>query len=279
MLHTSLLINGILYSTEALFKLNNQHIDKLMACERDLLCKVWDCPRTVPTEALYIEGNITPLKFILIGRRLMFYWTILNKPKHELVRQVFDAMSEFPRNKEDWLSLVKQDLRYLEIDFSDSYIQLMTKCEFQKLVKTKIKDRKREYLKGLQDKHSKTKRLTVENSSQAYLSTKLLSTSQKQFLFLLRCKMTKNKSHFKNQFPNLICRLCLDVNSEESLIHFCDCSFIKQHIPEISHVSVDDIYGEIDDQVKAVEVFMKIFLYIEEAQKDQAHTKCASCTD
>ena len=63
------------------------------------------------------------------------------------------------------------------------------------------------------------------------------------------------------------------------VIHFCDCSFIKQHIPDISHVSVDDIYGEIDDQVKAVEVFMKIFLYIEEAQKDQAHTKCASCTD
>ena len=98
MLHSSLLINGILYSTEALFKLNNQHTDKLMSCERDLLCKLWDCPRSVPTEALYIDGNITPLKFILMGRRLMFYWSILNKPKTELVRQVFDAMSEFPHS-------------------------------------------------------------------------------------------------------------------------------------------------------------------------------------
>ena len=155
----------------------------------------------------------------------------------------------------------------------------MTKYEFRKLLKSKIRERKREYLKSLQDQHTKTKRLTIGDSAQQYVSTKLLSTSQKQFLFLLRCKMTKNKSHFKNQFPNLICRLCLDVNSEESLVHLCDCPFIKQHIPEISNVSVDDIYGEIDDQVRAVHTFMKIFLYIEETQKYQAHTKCASCTD
>ena len=37
MLHSSLLINGILYSTEALFRINNQHIEKLMSIERDLL--------------------------------------------------------------------------------------------------------------------------------------------------------------------------------------------------------------------------------------------------
>ena len=99
-----------------------------MSIERDLLCKLWDVQRTVPTEALYIEGNITPLKFILIGRRLMYYWCILNKPKNELVRQVFDAMSEF--SSSSWKNQVKQDLSYLEIDLSETYIQLMSKYEF-----------------------------------------------------------------------------------------------------------------------------------------------------
>ena len=78
MLHSSLLINGILYSTEALFKLNNNHIKKLMACEKDLLVKIFECERSVPTEALYIDSNITPINLILIGRRIMYYWCILN---------------------------------------------------------------------------------------------------------------------------------------------------------------------------------------------------------
>ena len=142
----------------------------------------------------------------------------------------------------------------------------------------KIKIKKHDFLKSLQERNSKTKKLVIEDFQKAYLSSKHLSTSQKRFLFSLRCKMTINKSHFKQKFANLVCRLCLDANSEESLSHLCDCSFIKQHVPEISTVSVDDIYGGIDDQIKAVNIFMKVFTYIKETEQDQAHTKCASCT-
>ena len=74
--------------------------------------------------------------------------------------------------------------------------------------------------------------------------------------------MTPNKSNFKNKFTTLVCRLCCEENSEESLSHLCDCYFVKQHVPEISNVSVKDIYGGINQQIRAVQVFMKVFKYI-----------------
>ena len=95
----------------------------------------------------------------------MYYWCIFNKPSSELVRQVFDAMSEFPTNH-DWISSIKQDLEYLNIDLSETCIQLMSKYEFRKYLKSKIKDKRYDYLKSLQDTHSKTKRLVIDNSPQ-----------------------------------------------------------------------------------------------------------------
>ena len=80
MLHSSLFISGILFDMEALVNIKSKHIDQLMACQKDLLCSIFKCPRTVPTEALFIESSVTPIKFTLMGRRVMFFWTILNKP-------------------------------------------------------------------------------------------------------------------------------------------------------------------------------------------------------
>ena len=240
--------------------------------------KICDCPKTVPTEALYIDGNITPVKLIITGRRLMYYWNILDKPRTELVRQVFDAMCEFP-SKGGWLELVNCDLKLLDIDLSESCIKLMTKHEFRKIVKTKIGYKRQFLLKELQGQHSKTRGLTIDDTVKSYLTYKLLSTPEKRLLFNIRCRMTRNKSNFKNKFSNLICRLCLVDNSEESLIHLTVCSFVKQHIPEVSRVTVDDIYGELGDQIRAVKIFSRILGYIEYIEQDQEHKTHALCTN
>ena len=130
----------------------------------------------------------------------------------------------------------------------------------------------------MQSKHTKTKKLTLEDKPKEYLTSNLLSLSLKQFLFLLRCNMTKNKTNFKQMFLDLSCRLCLDENSEESLLHLSVCPFVKQHVPEISNIAIYDIHGEIDKQTRAAQIWKNIFSYIEEIETYQEHTKCASCT-
>ena len=112
----------------------------------------------------------------------MFYWCILNKPSTELVRQVFDAMSEFSASA-GWLKLVQDDLKYLNINMPENYIKLMTKYEFRKLVRSQIRLKRFEYLSSLKGIHSKTRNLEIDDSPKAYLSSEILSTSQKQFLF------------------------------------------------------------------------------------------------
>ena len=148
----------------------------------------------------------------------------------------------------------------------------MGKHEFQSYLKNKIKEKRFEYLSALQAQHSKTRRLAIEDTAKPYFSTNLLSTDQKRFLFRLRCNMTAIKSNFKQRFSNLVCRLCLDSNSEESLTHFSVYSFVMQHIPEVSSVSINDIYRVVEDQARAV----KIIKYIEEIENNQVHA-CASC--
>ena len=134
MLHSSLFISGVLYNLESLMKINKGHINQLISCQKDLLVKIFDCPPTVPLEALFIDSCIIPIQLTLIGRRVMYFWCLLQKPESELVKMVFDAMVEFPSD-EDFISMVRQDLSFLDINYSDTYIQLMSKSEFRRVLK------------------------------------------------------------------------------------------------------------------------------------------------
>ena len=67
----------------------------------------------------------------------MFFWTILNKPRTELVRELLEAMREFPL-RNDWLSLVKSDLLFLDICHSDDYLKMLNKSEMKALLKDAI---------------------------------------------------------------------------------------------------------------------------------------------
>ena len=55
------------------------------------------------------------------------------------------------------------------------------------------------------------------------------------------------------------CRLCEEVNSEKSLLHFTSCTLLLKNVPKVSNVDPDDIYGDTQTQIKATHVWMKVF--------------------
>ena len=167
-----------------------------------------------------------------MGRRVMFLWTILNKPKSELVRQVYDSMCEFP-SVDDWRTLVKSDLSFLDIHYSDEYISMTTKSEMKKLIRRSISVKRDEYLQNLQKSHTKSSYLKIGEKPQEYLISKRLPTPLKKFLFSLRNRMSPNKVNFKKKYSDWICRLCEAEESEESLLHFTSCDFLLQNVPEV----------------------------------------------
>ena len=87
-----------------------------------------------PIESLFIETATVPLRFILQGRRIMYYWTILKKEENELVKRVFVAMKEF-RTSNDWLSQVESDLQSWDIQQTEAEMKAMSRYKFKTLVK------------------------------------------------------------------------------------------------------------------------------------------------
>ena len=96
---TSLLLNGILFNTEVLPNLTEKHINQLEACDKYFMRQLFGAEMGTPVESFYIETNTLPVRFILMGRRIMYYYTLLRKTENEMARQVFLAQCEFPSKK------------------------------------------------------------------------------------------------------------------------------------------------------------------------------------
>ena len=259
---TSQLANGILYNTEAMFDIKDKHVNLLEESDKYLMRNLFDSEMGTPVESFYIETSSIPFRFIVQGRRIMFYWTMLRKKESELAKQVFSAQQEFPE-KNDWVSQVSEDLLDFEIFQTESEIKKMSKYKIKKLITSKMKQNSQAYLTELQMKHSKTKHLKQGSGMKEYLTTDELKLKEKQLLFKLRVGMTPNKTNFSNKYKDdLSCTLCKNISSEESLLHLLQCSFLTGHpdlATDISTAKVSDIFGTISQQQKAVKIWMKIF--------------------
>ena len=106
MLRTSMLVNGMLYNIEAMNNLSTSQINQLEDCDKQFMRRVFEAEQGTPVEAFYLDTSAWPFRQILMGRKLMYFWTLLNKSDSELVKSVFDAQCEFP-SKGCWISEVK----------------------------------------------------------------------------------------------------------------------------------------------------------------------------
>ena len=259
-LRTSLLVNGILFSTEVLHKISSKHINQLEECDKIFMRRLFEAEQGTPIESFYLETSAWPLRFILMARKLMFYWTILNKSESELVKAVYNAQRDFPsRNKDDWTSEVQGVLKECNINLAEQEVKRMTKEKFKTLVKEKIQVKVLAYLISCQNKHSKSQNLHLNTDMQEYLSCQELSTQEKQMLFKLRTKMLRIKTNFKSIYrEDLSCSLCEDKNSEENENHLLVCPILVNHpnmTQEINKVSYNHVFKGLKKTKSSCEGF------------------------
>ena len=91
-------------------------------------------------------------------------------------------------------------------------------------------------------------------------------------MFKLKVRMTPNKINFKSKYgKDLTCKLCKDENSVEDLPHLLACPFLVGHpklSSKINSIKIDDIFGNLESQVKAVKIWDRIFkIYESENEK------------
>ena len=220
----SILINSMLCSAEALYGITNSHIEKLEHADRIFFRKLFQVPNCTAIEAFYLETSSLPIRFILMGRRLLYYWDILHKNESELVKKVFYSQKKFAV-KNDWVLQIQCDLNECKIDLTETEIFEMSKYSFKKLIKEKIRILAADYLINQKEKHSKSNNLEYSKEMQVYLRNESLKIREKILLFRLRNRLIDVKMNFKRKYNNdLQCRLCK--KEEESQIHLTQCEVI-----------------------------------------------------
>ena len=161
----------------------------LESVDRYFWRKIFQCPITTPTEIFFMETSCTPVRYILMKRRLMYYWNILQMTDDELVKRVFHIQSIAPC-KNDWVLQIADDLRCCKIDKNEEEIKKMKRYSFKKLVNQKVSEAATEYLLVLRDdpNRSKFKNFYPSEEMKDYLRTNDLNTEEKLLLFLMKSR-------------------------------------------------------------------------------------------
>ena len=163
--------SSILYASEMYYDLKETEVRQLERIEEGYLRKVLNTTKGCPIIQLYLAVGHTPARFEIQKMRLLYLKYILEEDESSLLSKFFKLQLEFP-TKGDWASTCKNDLKELEIQESLEEIRLMTKIQFTKILKKKVKENAFKYL--ISKKGSKGK---DNNEIELCMSEYLLPTS------------------------------------------------------------------------------------------------------
>ena len=130
-LRNSLLLSTLLSNSESWYNLTKKDIKDLESIDVKYMRRVLSAHSKTPIEMLYLENGFTPIRFILMSRRLNFLWYILQQKPNSLLNKFFSAQLANPKNG-DWVLTVKNDLVDLQIDLNFDDIQRLSKSKFKK---------------------------------------------------------------------------------------------------------------------------------------------------
>ena len=243
LLRNSLLLSTMVSNSEAWYNLTSKEITDLESVDELLLRKVLSAHSKTPKETLYLESGNTPIRFILMSRRLNFLHYILNEDENSLVRRFLQAQMEC--SKGDWITTVNADMEELEMDMTLEDIKMLSKTGWKELVSKKVQKRAFNYLSELKSTHSKARNLQYSRLRlQSYLKSNQndLSIQEKQFAFAARTRMLDLKGNFKIGQMVTKCRRC--EKAEETQEHLLHCPTLMDGGVVSDVPQYDDLLGE-----------------------------------
>ena len=212
-----------------------------------------------------------PIRFIVMMRRILYLWNILHRNEDELVNRFLSAQQIWT-SKKDWIQQVRKNMKEINLNLTDTQIMGMSYETFRRQIKIKIEMHVANYLKIIQDSHSKTRNLIMNGFRPAdYLTSPDLTKEQVQVLYKLRNEMIDVKMNFGSfHKDNKWCRTCyLFPETQE---HLLQCSGIIPKLKEmdLSHIRYKIIF-ETSNQVMIMRAFSTILktrtIMIEESTK------------
>ena len=223
MLRQAMLINGILFNSEAWHSISEKDVKILESVDEHLLRSLVEAQSKTPLEFLYLEAGAIPIRFILSSRRMIYQQTILKRNEEELTKRVYKAQSENPIFG-DFYHLVKSDWELIGETMNEEYIRTSNKNTYKKHIKKKIREAAFMYLKDQQKMHSKIKDIEYKKfETQGYMNSPLFTNDEVNLLYRIRSRALNCKANFKNRYKNdnLLCILCNEEQCTQQHILLC----------------------------------------------------------
>jgi hypothetical protein len=90
-LRNSMFLNSILTNSEAWYGLSLTEIEQLQQVDEMLFIKILEVRQSCPKEMLYLDTGCTPIRYIIMLRKIMFLHYILNEDEESLIFRVLQA--------------------------------------------------------------------------------------------------------------------------------------------------------------------------------------------
>ena len=273
-LRQAMLVNGLLYNSEAWHSVNLNDLASLEKIDEALLRFLLNSHAKAPLESLYMESGAIPMRFIVASRRLNFLQTILKRDEEELTRRVFMAQLEDPLEG-DFVELVKEDFREIDIPFDITFVESSGVEDYRRAIKNGIRKAALVHLKNKQKTHTKVKDIVYDKlEPQPYLRSPLFTNEENSLLFALR---TRTARTFRGNFSNLYggrveCPLkCWSLAMHEpppkdSQEHILGCNMIQLEDTSIANDKIEygDLFADVLRQKEAVTLYTML---IEERER------------
>ena len=262
LLRQAMLINGILFNSEAWHNVTTKDIMALEKVDEALLRGLLRAHAKTPLEALYLETNSIPIRYILKSRRIMYLHNILQKENTELVKRIYEAQKN-DTTPGDFCEIVTEDCNDIELNMTENDISKHTKQRFKIVVKSKVRNAAFKYLKENQEKHSKMQNLKYPTlKMQDYLFSPIFDNESRDLLVRLRTRTVSGiKSDFKGLYTDTACPLMC--GQEDTIPHLLSCSVLrschKSTDISISDCKHEDIYSEdVTKQRSITEIYKQL---------------------
>ena len=206
-LRESMLVNGTLFNSDIWYGLTKYNVAELEDVDKVLLRRVLETPISTPIESLYLEMGCIPLRYIIMGRRLMYLHYLANLNKEQMLHKFFIAQWDNPVSN-DWTETVKKDIETLNIKVDLKILKSTKKKVFKKYIKKTIKAASLDFLLMEKQKHSKMDNISyTELKQQEYLKSSSVPVHKAKNLFKFRTRMNQVKSNYKTIYNNFTCPL------------------------------------------------------------------------
>ena len=261
-LRQAMLLNGILFNSEAWQGPETKHITLLEKVDEALLRGILGAHPKIPLEALYLETRSIPIRFVVASRRILYLHTILQKDRNEMILKIFEAQKMKP-SPGDFIDLVKNDFETIGWKITEEEIRNLSKQNFKKIVKSKISNAAFIYLKDMKKTHSKMNNVHYDKFEiSKYLNSPLFSRNDRFLLLALRTRTLRGiRSDFPGLYKDRMCPLgCGDLDTIPNIL---TCSILKNlHKSDgvaIGKLQYEDIFSnDIQKQKQVTDLYDKL---------------------